>query len=57
MTSNLQLLVMYNNVNDLKTAIDKAWYEIYPSIMQCLINSMGQRVFNVIKCRDNTIKY
>lgn len=47
----------YTCVNDLKTAIDKAWYEISPSVMQCLINSMEKRVFDVIKCRGNTITY
>ncbi len=44
-------------VNDLNTATDKAWYEISPSVMQCLINSTEQRVFDVKKCSGNTIKY
>ena len=46
----------YTLINDFKTAIDKTWYEISPSVMQCFINS-GTWVLDIIKCHSDTIKY
>lgn len=41
----------YTGVNDLKTAIDIALYEISPAVIQmwCLINSMEQHLFDAIQ--------
>lgn len=47
----------YFSTKDLTTAIEQAWYELSPEVMQNLVLSMENRVFEVIKGNGNTIKY
>lgn len=47
----------YSSVEELKRFIEKCWYEIQPEVLQKLVNSMEHRVFELISCKGNTIKY
>lgn len=47
----------YFSVDELKAAIEREWYNIEPEVLQNLVESMENRVFDLISCKGNTIKY
>ncbi|GBM70080.1 Transposable element Tc3 transposase [Araneus ventricosus] len=47
----------FYSVNALKTAIENAWYNLEPEILQTLIMPMGKRVYNVILKNGKTLSY
>lgn len=47
----------YQSVNELKTAILTAWNNIPQEIIQNLINSMPNRIFQVIQCQGRATDY
>ena len=47
----------FQNLNDLKECILHSWSEIDETILKSLINSMPNRIFDVIRCNGCKIKY
>ncbi|GBN36835.1 Transposable element Tc3 transposase [Araneus ventricosus] len=47
----------FYSVNVLKTAIESAWYNLEPEILQILNMSMGNRVYDVILQNGKTLNY
>ncbi|GBM20947.1 Transposable element Tc3 transposase [Araneus ventricosus] len=47
----------FYSVNALKTAIESAWYNLEPEILQTLIMSMEKRVYDVILKNGKTLNY
>ncbi|GBM92593.1 Transposable element Tc3 transposase [Araneus ventricosus] len=47
----------FYSVNALKTAIESAWYNLEPEILQTLIISMEKRVYDVILKSGKTLNY
>ncbi|GBN99037.1 Transposable element Tc3 transposase [Araneus ventricosus] len=47
----------FYSVNALKTAIETAWYNLEPEILQTLIMSMGKRVYDVLLKNRKTLNY
>ncbi|GBN86442.1 hypothetical protein AVEN_172943-1 [Araneus ventricosus] len=47
----------FSSVNALKTAIESAWYNLEPHILQTLIMSMEKRVYDVIQKNGKTLNY
>ncbi|GBM93552.1 Transposable element Tc3 transposase [Araneus ventricosus] len=47
----------FYSVNALKTAIESAWYNLEPEILQILIMSMEKRAYDVILRNGKTLNY
>lgn len=47
----------YSSVNELWDAVQDAWYTIVPEILQNLINSMKNRIFEVINLNGSQTHY
>ncbi|GBN02094.1 Transposable element Tc3 transposase [Araneus ventricosus] len=47
----------FYSVNALKTAIESAWYNLEPDILQTLIMSMKERVYDVLLKNGKTLNY
>ncbi|GBM78652.1 Transposable element Tc3 transposase [Araneus ventricosus] len=47
----------FYSVNALKTAIESAWYNLEPEILQILITSMEKRIYDVILKNGKTLNY
>lgn len=47
----------YNSINELWNAVQDAWYEIEPEYLQNLINSMKNRIFEVINVNGSQTHY
>ncbi|GBM14800.1 hypothetical protein AVEN_255866-1 [Araneus ventricosus] len=47
----------FYSVNSLKTAIERAWYNLEPEILQTLFKSMKKRVYDVILKNGKALNY
>lgn len=47
----------YNNINQLKTALQTEWNKISPEVCRNLVNSMPKRLQKVLESKGNATKY
>ncbi len=47
----------YFSTMDRKATVEQTWYELCPEVMENLVLSMENSVFEVIRGNANTIKY